>query len=194
MPLGTLDRDPPPFFRQGPSALSKLAVCSALALFLMVADARFKVMQPLRVGLAAVLYPVQWLAMQPIQIAQSAGQYFSSLRSAQVAKDDAFRKLGLQAQRDAQALFHSPQHPYTEALMASMPERSQGSQRLTTIPGMVPGLYDRPSGCLFGPRCSHAKTMECAQRPALQATTDGAVRCHFPLGSATHDQVHEVKV
>jgi len=99
MPLGTLDRDPPPFFRQGPSALSKLAVCSALALFLMAADARFKVMQPLRVGLAAVLYPVQWLAMQPIQIAQSAGQYFSSLRSAQVAKDDAFRKLGLQAQR-----------------------------------------------------------------------------------------------
>ena len=100
----------------------------------------------------------------------------------------------LMEQRDAQALFHSPQHPYTEALMASMPERSQGSQRLTTIPGMVPGLYDRPSGCLFGPRCSHAKTMECAQRPALQATTDGAVRCHFPLGSATHDQVHEVKV
>ncbi len=100
----------------------------------------------------------------------------------------------LMEQRHAQALFHSPQHPYTEALMASMPERSQGSQRLTTIPGMVPGLYDRPSGCLFGPRCSHAKTMECAQRPALQATTDGAVRCHFPLGRATHDQVHEVKV
>ena len=52
MPLGTLDRDPPPFFRQGPSALSKLAVCSALALLLMVADARFKVMQPVRAGLA----------------------------------------------------------------------------------------------------------------------------------------------
>ena len=55
MPLGTLDRAPPPFFRQGPSALSKLAVCSALALFLMVADARFKVMQPLRMVLGTVL-------------------------------------------------------------------------------------------------------------------------------------------
>lgn len=99
MPLGTLDRDPPPFFRQGPSALSKLAVFSALAFFIMVADARFKVMQPLRVGLAAVLYPVQWLAMQPIQLLQGGGQYFSSLRTAQTDKDLALKKLGLQAQR-----------------------------------------------------------------------------------------------
>ncbi|MDE2417160.1 MAG: rod shape-determining protein MreC [Burkholderiales bacterium] len=99
MPLGTLDRDPPPFFRQGQSALSKLAVFSALALFLMVADARFKMMQPLRVGLAAVLYPVQWLALQPIQLVQGGGQYFSSLRSAQTAKEEAFKKLGLLAQR-----------------------------------------------------------------------------------------------
>ncbi len=99
MPLGTLDRDPPPFFRQGPSALSKLAVCSALALFLMVADARFKVMQPLRVGLAAVLYPVQWLALQPVLLARGGAGYFSSLHSAQIAKDDAYKKLGLQAAR-----------------------------------------------------------------------------------------------
>jgi rod shape-determining protein MreC len=99
MALGTLDRNPPPFFRQGPSALSKLAVCSALALFLMVADARFKVTQPLRVVLAAVLYPVQWVAMQPVLLAQGGGQYFSSLRSAQSEKDEAFKKLGLQAQR-----------------------------------------------------------------------------------------------
>ena len=99
MPLGTLDRAPPPFFRQGPSALSKLAVFSALAFFLMVADSRFKVTQPLRVGLAAVLYPVQWVAMQPIALVQGGGQYFSSLHSAQTAKDDAFKKMGLLSQR-----------------------------------------------------------------------------------------------
>jgi rod shape-determining protein MreC len=99
MPLGTLGRDPPPFFRQGPSALSKLAVCSALALFLMVADARFKVMQPLRAGLAAILYPVQWLALQPVLLAQGGAEYFSSLRAAQAAKDEAYKKLGLQAAR-----------------------------------------------------------------------------------------------
>lgn len=99
MPLGTLDRDPPPFFRQGPSALSKLAVFSALAIFLMVADARFKIMQPLRVVLATVLYPVQWLALQPVQLAQGGSEYFSTLHSAQASRDEAIRKLGLQSQR-----------------------------------------------------------------------------------------------
>ncbi|MBI3157244.1 MAG: rod shape-determining protein MreC, partial [Burkholderiales bacterium] len=48
MPLGTLDRTPPPFFRQGPSALTKLAICAALAVFFMVADARLGVVAPLR--------------------------------------------------------------------------------------------------------------------------------------------------
>jgi rod shape-determining protein MreC len=65
----------------------------------MVADARFKVMQPMRVALAAVLYPVQWVALQPVLLLESGGAYFSSLRSAQLAKDDAFKKLGLQSQR-----------------------------------------------------------------------------------------------
>jgi rod shape-determining protein MreC len=99
MPLGTLDRDPPPFFRQGPSALTKLAVCGALALFLMVADARFKVMQPLRITLAAVMYPVQWLALQPVLLLRSGADYFTSLRTAEAAKDDAQRRLGMQTQR-----------------------------------------------------------------------------------------------
>ncbi len=99
MPLGTLDREPPPFFRQGPSALSKLAVCSALALFLMVADARFKVMQPLRVVLAAVLYPAQWLAMRPVLLYQEAGQYFSSMSAARAAQEEVIKKHHLQSQR-----------------------------------------------------------------------------------------------
>ncbi len=89
MPLGTLNREPPPFFRQGPSALSKLAVCSAMALFLMVADARFKVMQPVRVAVATALYPAQWLALQPVHAVQSISVYFASLNSAQSARDAA---------------------------------------------------------------------------------------------------------
>lgn len=99
MPLGTLDRDPPPFFRQGPSALSKLAVCSALALFLMVADARFKMMQPLRVGLATVLYPLQWLAMRPVLLVRGASGHFESLSAAQAAEAAARQKLNQQSQR-----------------------------------------------------------------------------------------------
>ena len=99
MPFGTLDRDPPPFFRQGPSALSKLAVFSALAFFLMVADARFKVMQPLRVVLATVLYPAQWLALRPVLLYQHASQYFSSLTTAQSTQQEVIRKHSLQSQR-----------------------------------------------------------------------------------------------
>ncbi|WP_138513599.1 rod shape-determining protein MreC [Rhodoferax bucti] len=99
MPLGTLDRDPPPFFRQGPSALSKLAVCSALALLLMVADARFKVMQPVRVALAAALYPVQWLALQPVELGGRVVNYFSTLATAETAQEEARRKLSMQSQR-----------------------------------------------------------------------------------------------
>lgn len=102
MPLGTLDRDPPPFFRQGQSAMSKLAVCSALALFLIVADARFKVMQPLRATLAAVLYPVQWLALRPVILLQDGGQYLSSLSAAKAAQADALKQRNLQSQRAQQ--------------------------------------------------------------------------------------------
>ena len=84
-------------------------------------------------------------------------------------------------ERAAQDLFKRPLHPYTEALMAAMPERSDGSRRLATIPGMVPGLYDRPEGCLFGPRCNYTQDRCRDQRPGLDARSGGHVRCHFQL-------------
>ena len=99
MPLGTLDRSPPPFFKQGHSALSKLMVCSALALFLMVADTRFHIAQPLRAVVATVLYPVQWLAMRPVFLMRYGGEYFESLASAQATEEAARRKLVLQSER-----------------------------------------------------------------------------------------------
>jgi len=86
-------------------------------------------------------------------------------------------------QRQAADLFTAPQHPYTAALLAAMPERSDGSRKLATIAGVVPGAYDRPVGCLFAPRCSDA-TARCGQRPALQALAEGVVRCHYPMGDA----------
>jgi rod shape-determining protein MreC len=99
MPLGTLDRSPPPFFKQGPSSLSKLMVCGALALFLMVADARFGITQPLRAAAAVVLYPVQWLALRPVLAARHAGGYLESLTSAQANEAQARIELAAQAQR-----------------------------------------------------------------------------------------------
>jgi dipeptide transport system ATP-binding protein len=85
-------------------------------------------------------------------------------------------------ERDADSLFASPQHPYTAALLAAMPERSSGQTRLATIPGVVPGLCDRPAGCLFAPRCAYATERGCAKRPELRQWSDGLVRCHYPMG------------
>ena len=84
-------------------------------------------------------------------------------------------------QQPAQALFQRPRHPYTEALMAALPERSEGSARLATIPGMVPGMHDRPTGCLFAPRCSYASDDCSSQRPGLVNGLQATVRCHHPL-------------
>lgn len=99
MPLGTLDGTPPPFFRQGPSALSKLTFCSVLALFLMVADARFSLVQPLRVVLATVLYPVQWLALRPVVWSQESSKYLESRSTSQSNEEATQRKLDLQSLR-----------------------------------------------------------------------------------------------
>jgi len=89
-------------------------------------------------------------------------------------------------ERGVEALFAAPQHPYTAALLAAMPERHDGSSRLATIPGVVPGLHDRPPGCLFAPRCAYA-TPACGERPALRSWQDGLVRCHYPLSDPQHD-------
>jgi rod shape-determining protein MreC len=102
MPLGTLDGTPPPFFRQGPSALSKLVFFSMLAVLLMVADTRFRIAQPVRGAIATALYPLQWVVLQPIGWAQGAGQYFESLTSSQSKEAAAQYRLGLQSQRAQQ--------------------------------------------------------------------------------------------
>ena len=73
-------------------------------------------------------------------------------------------------------LFAVPHHPYTAALLDALPERAMGRARLPTIPGTVPGIDDRPAGCLFAPRCAHVSAI-CATPPVLR---DG-VRCHTPL-------------
>lgn len=99
MPLGTLDRSPPPFFKQGPSALSKLMVFSALALFLMVADTRFRITQPLRAAVGTVLFPLQWAIMRPVLALRQGGEYFEALRDAQVLEAAARKKLAQQSLR-----------------------------------------------------------------------------------------------
>lgn len=78
-------------------------------------------------------------------------------------------------------LFSAPRHPYTDALLGSLPERNVNSKRLPTIPGVVPGKYDKPTGCLFHPRCRFAKEKCSTVAPTLTKEGDSAYRCHFPL-------------
>eukprot|EP01041_Mallomonas_annulata_P020308 gene20308-40022_t len=87
----------------GPSALSRLAVFSALALFLMVADARFHITDPLRKVVATVLYPVQWLMLKPVEFASQGSGYFQSLQTAQQDLDTARKKMTEMGQRANQA-------------------------------------------------------------------------------------------
>jgi dipeptide transport system ATP-binding protein len=91
-------------------------------------------------------------------------------------------------ERDAAALFEAPQHPYTAALLAALPERSVGDHRLATIPGVVPGLFDRPPGCLFGPRCAYATEHSRRVRPELRPWLGGQIRCHYPLGDPARER------
>ena len=79
-------------------------------------------------------------------------------------------------------LFDAPRHPYPAALLAAIPEHNRGAARLRALPGIVPGRFDRPAGCLLAPRCALAQARCHAERPPL---VDG-VRCFFPLHDAHH--------
>lgn len=102
MPLGSLDRSPPPFFKQGPSPLSKLIFFSALALFLMVADVRLHLTPPLRAVIATGLYPAQWLALWPSRVVGQGAGHFESLDAALASEAAARMKLTVQSQRAVQ--------------------------------------------------------------------------------------------
>ena len=76
------------------------------------------------------------------------------------------------------ALFDDPKHPYTIGLMNSIPDINDHVSRLRTLEGLVPSLYDMPSGCRFAPRCQFC-CPECeAHRINLTTLPDGRqVRC-----------------
>ncbi len=85
-------------------------------------------------------------------------------------------------QQDVFGLFDTPHHPYTNALLAALPERSHGQKVLPTIAGVVPGKYDRPPGCLFNPRCTLTQERCCTEPPQLlEIDTGKYARCFFPV-------------
>ena len=81
-------------------------------------------------------------------------------------------------------LFNRPAHPYTEALLESVPVRGRlHGERLRAIPGMVPAADDMPQGCRFHPRCRHAREQCRLRPPALVENGDHSVRCFYPLNT-----------
>ena len=77
-------------------------------------------------------------------------------------------------------LFRTPRHPYTAALLSALPDRAHGA-RLLAIPGVVPGLFDRPAGCLFNPRCTRADERCRTIAPPRQGPDLGEALCHYPV-------------
>ena len=100
---------------------------------------------------------------------------------AEMATDVAVMYLGrVVEQAPVDAIFHDPKHPYTRALLRSIPRiRSRTRERLTPIAGAVPHPYDRPAGCPFHPRCPSFMAGRCDRdAPVLRPVGDGhAVSC-----------------
>ena len=76
----------------------------------------------------------------------------------------------------------APRHPYTAALVDSIPRLDEPDRPLHPIPGMMPGLANLPEGCPFHPRCTRARLPNCLVRPPLMEVVPGhRVACHFAL-------------
>ncbi|HSI56079.1 MAG TPA: rod shape-determining protein MreC [Ideonella sp.] len=137
MPLGTLDRTPPPFFRQGLSALTKLVLCSALAVFLMAADTRFAMIKPLRATMATLLLPVVETLNVPVRLWENAGEYLQGLKQAQDDQNRMRERLVAQAEKTARVDQLAQENTRLRALMELRPAiavRSQAAEVLYEAP------------------------------------------------------------
>jgi rod shape-determining protein MreC len=128
VPLGTIDRTPPPFFRQGYSAFTKLVFFAALSLFLMVADTRFQAIATFRAAIAAPLAYLQRALLVPVDVVTGAGDYLQGLNKA-IAKEDAARKLlAVQSERAQTAARLEAENRQLRALLELRPALAVKSQ------------------------------------------------------------------
>jgi peptide/nickel transport system ATP-binding protein len=94
-------------------------------------------------------------------------------------------------QAPVRELFASPQHPYTQGLLAAMPRAGTRRERLTTIPGTVPPPGAWPSGCRFADRCTYAWSRCTNEAPALHQIGNGrASRCHLVVEPERRSTTH----
>ncbi|AHA28135.1 dipeptide ABC transporter ATP-binding protein [Candidatus Liberibacter americanus] len=81
----------------------------------------------------------------------------------------------------AKDVFSVPRHPYTQALLRSLPEFAINKQRLDSLPGVVPGKYNRPNGCLLNSRCPYVMEKCLINEPSFNVISDRKVKCHSYL-------------
>jgi peptide/nickel transport system ATP-binding protein len=81
---------------------------------------------------------------------------------------------------ETDALLEDPKHPYTAALLESLPQLGERKERLRVIPGSVPSAVNPPSGCRFHPRCSQTEEVCRTEMPTVIEVSDGRqVACHL---------------
>jgi oligopeptide/dipeptide ABC transporter ATP-binding protein len=80
-------------------------------------------------------------------------------------------------ENDVVSIFEQPRHPYTRALLESVPSFRHRGKPLATIPGRVPSLAALPAGCKFSNRCAYAQAVCERREPALLDDGHGRVRC-----------------
>lgn len=131
MAYDTLERTPPPFFRQGPSALTRLVLFSALAVLLMALDSRLQLTPVLRQTVAVAIYPLQRVAQAPVDWARQLDTYLQSPVRAQREIDNLQRQnlaLSLQAQMAAQLRAENDRLRALLQLKNSMPPSAVAAQ------------------------------------------------------------------
>lgn len=109
---------------------------------------------------------------------------------AEVADDVAVMYLGkIVEYGNVETIFHAPQHPYTQALLRSIPKIALEREALEPIQGMVPSPFRRPTGCSFNPRCVHATEVCRMKEPVITSVgRNHSVQCHLYETEATYEQ------
>jgi rod shape-determining protein MreC len=130
-----MEYQPPPFFKQGPSARVRLAFFAFLALALLVADARFNALPLIREALASVLYPLQRATLFPTELLQTGSQYFVAISRLQSENETLKREKVALAQRALLAAQLQSENDQLRRLLSA-----RGQQPLKSVAAEV--LYD----------------------------------------------------
>ena len=90
-------------------------------------------------------------------------------------------------------IFKQPFHPYTRALLQSMPhfdDKLGHKSQLNALSGCIPTMQHLPIGCRLGPRCPNAQRL-CVEMPKMQKSKGHYFSCHFPVSYDNNEQSHE---